>query len=29
VYRGLMMWGFGLVALTPLITWAIFVLPGW
>jgi len=24
-----MMWGFGLVALTPLITWAIFVLPGW
>ena len=29
VYRGLMMWGFGLVAVTPLITWAIFVLPGW
>ena len=29
VYRGLMMWGFGLVAVTPLVTWAIFVLPGW
>jgi di/tricarboxylate transporter len=29
VYRGLMVWGFGLVALTPLVTWAIFVLPGW
>jgi hypothetical protein len=29
VYRGLMIWGFSLVALTPLLTWAIFVLPGW
>lgn len=29
VYRGLMVWGFGLVAAAPLITWAIFVLPGW
>jgi Na+/H+ antiporter NhaD/arsenite permease-like protein len=29
VYRGLMIWGFGLVAAAPLITWAIFVLPGW
>ncbi len=29
VYRGLMAWGFSLVALTPLVTWAVFVLPGW
>lgn len=29
VYRGLMAWGFSLVLLTPLVTWAIFVLPGW
>jgi len=29
VYRGLMVWGFSLVLLTPVITWAIFVLPGW
>ena len=29
VYRGLMIWGFSLVAATPLLTWAIFVLPGW
>jgi Na+/H+ antiporter NhaD/arsenite permease-like protein len=29
VYRGLMLWGFSLVLLTPVITWAIFVLPGW
>ena len=29
VYRGLMVWGFCLVALTPLLTWAIFVVPGW
>jgi di/tricarboxylate transporter len=29
VYRGLMAWGFSLVALTPLVTWAAFVLPGW
>ncbi|MBS1696065.1 MAG: hypothetical protein JST91_28040 [Actinobacteria bacterium] len=29
VYRGLMIWGFSLVAAAPLITWALFVLPGW
>jgi di/tricarboxylate transporter len=29
VYRSLMIWGFSLVAVTPLLTWAIFVLPGW
>jgi di/tricarboxylate transporter len=29
VYRGLMMWGFSLVLLTPLVTWAMFVLPAW
>jgi len=29
VYRGLMIWGFSLVAFVPLLTWAIFVLPGW
>ena len=29
VYRSLMLWGFSLVAATPLLTWAIFVLPGW
>jgi di/tricarboxylate transporter len=29
VYRGLMVWGFSLVLLTPFVTWAIFVLPGW
>lgn len=29
VYRGLMIWGFSLVAAAPLITWAVFVLPGW
>lgn len=29
VYRGLMIWGFSLVAAAPLVTWAIFVLPGW
>lgn len=29
VYRGLMIWGFSLVVATPLLTWAIFVLPGW
>lgn len=29
VYRGLMRWGFSLVAVTPIVTWAIFVLPGW
>jgi di/tricarboxylate transporter len=29
VYRGLMIWGFSLVAVTPVVTWAMFVLPGW
>ena len=29
VYRRLMIWGFSLVTVTPLLTWAIFVLPGW
>ncbi|MBU8811332.1 SLC13 family permease [Mycolicibacterium goodii] len=29
VYRGLMIWGFSLVAVTPLVTWAVFVLPRW
>jgi di/tricarboxylate transporter len=29
VYRGLMIWGFSLVAAAPLLTWALFVLPGW
>lgn len=29
VYRGLLRWGFSLVAVTPIATWAIFVLPGW
>ncbi|MFC5728921.1 MULTISPECIES: SLC13 family permease [Nocardioides] len=29
VYRGLMTWGFGLVLVAPVVTWAIFVVPGW
>ena len=29
VYRGLMIWGFSLVLVTPLVTWATLVLPGW
>jgi di/tricarboxylate transporter len=29
VYRGLMAWGFGLVLVAPLVTWAVLVLPGW
>jgi Na+/H+ antiporter NhaD/arsenite permease-like protein len=29
VYRGLMIWGFSLVLVAPVVTWAIFVLPGW
>lgn len=29
VYRGLMVWGFSLVAIAPLVTWALFVVPGW
>jgi len=29
VYRGLMIWGFGLVLVAPVVTWAALVLPGW
>jgi di/tricarboxylate transporter len=29
VYRSLMIWGFSLVVGTPLLAWAMFVLPGW
>ncbi len=29
VYRGLMIWGFGLVLVAPLVTWAVLVVPGW
>jgi di/tricarboxylate transporter len=29
VYKGLMRWGFSMVLIAPIATWAIFVLPGW
>ena len=29
VFRTLMIWGFSMVAVIPLITWAVLVLPGW
>ncbi|MBC6460202.1 SLC13 family permease [Actinomadura sp. HBU206391] len=29
VYKGLIRWGFSMVALAPIATWAIFVVPGW
>jgi di/tricarboxylate transporter len=29
VYRGLMRWGFSMVVLIPIVTWLIFVVPGW
>ena len=29
VFRTLMVWGFSMVAVIPLITWAVLVLPGW
>ncbi|MBM4184139.1 MAG: hypothetical protein FJ207_07900 [Gemmatimonadetes bacterium] len=29
VFRTLMMWGFSMVALVPLLTWLVLVLPGW
>ena len=29
VFRQLMVWGFSMVAIAPLVTWAILVLPGW
>lgn len=29
VYKGLMRWGFSMVVLIPIITWLMFVVPGW
>jgi di/tricarboxylate transporter len=29
VYKGLMRWGFSMVVLIPIVTWLIFVVPGW
>jgi di/tricarboxylate transporter len=29
VYKGLMRWGFSMVVLVPILTWLIFVVPGW
>jgi hypothetical protein len=29
VYKGLMRWGFSMVLLVPILTWLIFVVPGW
>ncbi len=29
VYKGLMRWGFSMVLIAPIATWALFVLPGW
>jgi hypothetical protein len=29
VFRQLIIWGFSMVVLAPIATWAIFVLPGW
>jgi di/tricarboxylate transporter len=29
VYKGLMKWGFSMVVIAPIVTWAIFVVPGW
>jgi di/tricarboxylate transporter len=29
VFRQLMIWGFSMVAIAPLVTWALLVLPGW
>lgn len=29
VYKGLMRWGFSMVVIIPIVTWLIFVVPGW
>ena len=29
VYKGLMRWGFSMVVIVPILTWLIFVVPGW
>jgi hypothetical protein len=29
VYRGLLVFGFSIVALAPLLAWAVLVVPGW
>jgi di/tricarboxylate transporter len=29
VYRGLMRWGFSMVLIAPVVTWAVLVVPGW
>ena len=29
VFRGLMIWGFSMCAVAPLLSWLIFVVPGW
>ena len=29
VYRRLLQWGMSMIVVAPLLTWAIFVLPGW
>lgn len=29
VYKGLMRWGFSMVVIIPVVTWLIFVVPGW
>jgi hypothetical protein len=29
VFRRLVQWGFSMVAVAPLVTWAVLVVPGW
>ena len=29
VYRRLLQWGFSMVAIAPLVTWLVLVVPGW
>jgi hypothetical protein len=29
IFRQLMIWGFSMVAIAPLVTWLVFVVPGW
>ncbi|MBB5083912.1 hypothetical protein HNR40_009420, partial [Nonomuraea endophytica] len=29
VFRGLMRWGFSMIAIAPLLTWLIFLAPNW
>jgi hypothetical protein len=29
VFKQLMVWGFSMVVIAPIVTWLIFVVPGW